>query len=66
MKDVTIEEPPVVPEPTPMPATTPPPINAIRDSTAIRRLMEEVRCEDTISSPAKLGYDRAHNRHNRS
>jgi len=35
-----------------------------RDSTAIKRLMEEVRCEEvTVSSAA--AYNRQHNRHNR-
>lgn len=35
-----------------------------RDSAAIRRLMEEVRCKEmTVSSPA--AYNREHNRHNR-
>lgn len=36
------------------------------DSPAIRRLMEEVRWEDTNDLSSKAGYDRAHNRHNRS
>ena len=36
------------------------------DSPAIRRLIDEVRCEDTSDSYAELGYNRAHNRHNRS
>lgn len=35
-----------------------------RDSAALRRLMEEVRCKDT-NGPSVAGYDRAHNRHNR-
>jgi hypothetical protein len=35
-----------------------------RDSAAIKRLMEEVRCEDmSISTPT--AYNRSHNRHNR-
>jgi len=38
--------------------------NTQRDSAAIKRLMEEVRCEDmTVSSPT--AYNRQHNRHNR-
>jgi hypothetical protein len=35
-----------------------------RDSAALRRLMEEVRCEEMITSAA-AGYNRQHNRHNR-
>jgi hypothetical protein len=39
-------------------------ITPLRDSVALRRLMEEVRCEEmTISATA--GYNRLHNRHNR-
>ena len=42
-----------------------PPATTLRDSAALRRLMEEVRCEGmNVSSPA-MAYDRAHNRHNR-
>lgn len=38
--------------------------NEQRESAAIKRLMEEVRCEDmTTSSPT--AYNRQHNRHNR-
>lgn len=35
-----------------------------RDSAAIKRLMEEVRCEDTTAS-SPTAYNRQHNRHNR-
>jgi hypothetical protein len=35
-----------------------------RDSAALRRLMEEVRCEEMITSAA-AAYNRQHNRHNR-
>jgi len=35
-----------------------------RDSAALRRLMEEVRCEEMTVS-ASAGYNRQHNRHNR-
>jgi hypothetical protein len=38
---------------------------APRDSAALRRLMEEVRCEDVNVSSASMGYNRQHNRHNR-
>ena len=36
-----------------------------RDSAALRRLMEEVRCEDSNVSSASAAYNRQHNRHNR-
>ena len=36
-----------------------------RDSAALRRLMEEVRCEDSNVSSASTAYNRQHNRHNR-
>lgn len=36
-----------------------------RDSAALRRLMDEVRCEDTNGASVATSYDRAHNRHNR-
>ena len=35
-----------------------------RDSVAVRRLMEEVRCEET-AVPSPAAYNRQHNRHNR-
>jgi hypothetical protein len=35
-----------------------------RDSAAIKRLMEEVRCEDMATS-SPTAYNRQHNRHNR-
>lgn len=41
-------------------------IATLRDSAALRRLMEEVGYEDTSGSSAATAYDRAHNRHNRS
>jgi hypothetical protein len=37
----------------------------LRDSAAIRRLLEEVRYEEINGSSAAAAYDRAHNRHNR-
>ena len=36
-----------------------------RDSAALRRLMEEVRCEDLNVPSAAAAYNRQHNRHNR-
>ena len=36
-----------------------------RESAALRRLMDEVRCEEVNGSSASTAYDRAHNRHNR-
>ena len=36
-----------------------------RDSAALRRLMEEVRNDDSNRSSAFTDYDRVHNRHNR-
>jgi hypothetical protein len=39
--------------------------SAPRDSAALRRLMDEVRCEETYGSSVAGSYDRAHNRHNR-
>jgi len=36
-----------------------------RDSAALRRLMEEVRCDDVKVSSAATAYNRQHNRHNR-
>jgi hypothetical protein len=38
--------------------------NAQKESAAIKRLMEEVRCED-IRTSSPTGYNRQHNRHNR-
>jgi hypothetical protein len=35
-----------------------------RDSAALRRLMEEVRCEE-MNISAAAAYNRQHNRHNR-
>jgi len=49
----------------PVPAAASPSVsNPPRDSAALRRLMEEVRCEETTVS-ASAGYNRQHNRHNR-
>ena len=65
MKSITLEQPattttqPQFSEPTLL--TTSP-----RTSAAIRRLMDEVRFEESDGSSAAIGYDRAHNRHNRS
>jgi hypothetical protein len=39
--------------------------NTFRDSAALRRLMDEVRLEETHGSSVAGAYDRAHNRHNR-
>jgi hypothetical protein len=38
---------------------------APRDSAALRRLMDEVRCEELTVSSAAMHYNRQHNRHNR-
>jgi len=65
MESVTFEQPAASTAPPALSANTPL-TTALRDSAAIRRLMEEVRCEDMSGTSAKLGYDRAHNRHNRS
>jgi hypothetical protein len=37
----------------------------LRDSVALRRIMDEVRNKDTTGSQVAATYDRAHNRHNR-
>jgi hypothetical protein len=50
----------------PEPSTNPQSTTAALNSAAIRRLMDEVRCENPDGPSASLGYDRAHNRHNRS
>jgi hypothetical protein len=51
---------------TPAQSSGHPPVNKTpRDSAALRRLMEEVRCEDTDVSSAAAAYNRQHNRHNR-
>ncbi len=34
-------------------------------SAALRRLMDEVRCDPETSSSASMAYNRQHNRHNR-
>jgi hypothetical protein len=62
MNSVTLESPAAVETPAPAPQaqlTTP------RDSAALRRLMDEVRFQDTNPGSASAAYDRAHNRHNR-
>lgn len=38
---------------------------APKDSAAIRRLLDEVRCEELTQSSAATAYNRQHNRHNR-
>jgi hypothetical protein len=42
------------------------PMAVTKNSAALRRLMEEVRYDDVPDSLAAAGYNRAHNRHNRS
>jgi hypothetical protein len=65
MESVSLEPP--TPDTTQSePSANAPVTSTALDSPAIRRLMEEVRCEDSNSPSGKLGYDRAHNRHNRS
>jgi hypothetical protein len=63
METVSYEQSPANALPTPSAASSsvsaPP-----RDSAAIRRLMEEVRCDEMITS-ASAAYNRQHNRHNR-
>jgi hypothetical protein len=49
----------------PPPADTSP-LTVTPSSAALRRLMDEVRCEEMTDSLAAVGYNRAHNRHNRS
>lgn len=63
MESVTFDQPTAI-------ATSTPPenvalTNTTRDSVAIRRLMEEVRCEDVGYLTVGQSYDRSHNRHNR-
>jgi len=63
METVSYDQSPANALPTPSAASssisTPP-----RDSAALRRLMDEVRCEEMITSAA-AAYNRQHNRHNR-
>jgi hypothetical protein len=63
METVSYDQSPANALPTLSPASssvsTPP-----RDSAALRRLMDEVRCEEMITSAA-AAYNRQHNRHNR-
>ena len=42
------------------------PLTVAPRSVAVQRLLDEVRNEDTTDSLAAAGYNRAHNRHNRS
>ena len=37
----------------------------IRSSAAVRRLLDEVRCDELTEYSAMQCYDRDHNRHNR-
>lgn len=37
----------------------------VRMSAAVRRLLDEVRCDELNGYSSAHGYDRAHNRHNR-
>jgi len=63
MEFTAYEQPAATAHPTPSAANSPV-STPTRDSAAVRRLLEEVRCEDmTISASA--GYNRQHNRHNR-
>ena len=64
MESVTFEQPTASAEPAQSPVDTPP-TTTLRDSAALRRLMEEVRCEDMSGSSGSMAYDRAHTRHNR-
>jgi len=64
VESVTPEQPLASVEPA-LPPVSVPLATAIRDSVALRRLMEEVRCERAVGSSAGAAYDRVHNRHNR-
>ena len=64
MESITSEQPTSSTKPTELSVNTP--LTAtLRDSAAVRRLMDEVRCEEMNGSSASTAYDRAHNRHNR-
>ena len=63
VEPVTFEQPTASVEPAP-PLADGPLTTALRDSAALRRLMEEVRCELADGLSAAV-YDRVHNRHNR-
>jgi hypothetical protein len=64
MVSITLDQPEAKATPALLSENTP--VNsAPRDSAALRRLMDEVRCEDTNGSSVPDTYDRAHNRHNR-
>jgi hypothetical protein len=64
MESITIEQP--VGSATPASLSENTPVNStLRDSAALRRLMDEVRFEDMNGSSVAGTYDRAHNRHNR-
>ena len=62
MESNTFEQPTAAS--TPLPENTPL-TSTPRDSAALRRLMDEVRDEDTSGCEVAGSYDRAHNRHNR-
>ena len=64
MESLTPQQPTANTKPSQSSADTPV-TTTLRDSAALLRLMEEVRCEDTNGSSAAMAYDRAHNRHNR-
>jgi len=64
MEPITIEEHAANATPASLSENTPV-ANTPRDSAALRRLMEEVRLEETNGSSVAGAYDRAHNRHNR-
>jgi len=64
MEPAAFEQPIAATAPAPLSENTP--LTSIpRDSAALRRLMDEVRNEDTSGSSDAGTYDRAHNRHNR-
>jgi hypothetical protein len=64
MESITLEQSAVTAIPTPLPENTH--VDGMpRNSAALRRLMEEVRLEETNGSSIAGSYDRAHNRHNR-
>lgn len=64
MESITSEQPTATTKPAELSVNTP--LTATpRDSAALRRLMDEVRSEDTNGSLAATAYNRAHNRHNR-
>ena len=64
MESVTFDQPTASKKPDQSSVDTPL-TTTVRDSAAVRRLMEEVRCEEKNGSSPPMAYDRAHNRHNR-